>query len=548
MTALVTTAEWAEHRRQAMQAMPAELVGRALPDVLMPFQAELLSAISRVALVVAEKSRRTGATWGLGSEAVLTSAAQKPAGGMDTLYLGYNLDMAREFIDVCAMWAKAFDLAASAVEEFLFADHARGAADRSIQSFRIRFASGFEIVALSSRPRSLRGRQGLAILDEFAFHDEAEELLKAAMALLIWGGKVVVISTHNGVDNPFNQLITEIREKRRPGEIVRCTFDEALEQGLYQRVCLVTGKAWSPDDEAAWRADIRGYYGDGAGEELDCIPSQGSGVYLSRAVIEACMDDALPVLRLRCPDGFELQSEAVRRSFVADWLEENVAPVIAKLDVNLRHSYGFDFARSGDLSVYVPACEERTLTITVPFVIEMRNVPFRQQEQAVFWVGEKLPRFSNAKHDARGNGQFLAEYAVQKWGPLRVEAVMMSQPWYLEHMPPMKARFEDRTIRLPKDADLMSDLRQIKLTRGIPMVPDTAQTKGTDGGQRHGDFAVGLCLANAAAESDHWEAGYRSGGAGGEAEPGAMRDEPEGDARGRDWWKSPLGRGMRGSV
>jgi hypothetical protein len=225
MTAPIGQEQWAEARRLSLQTMPKALAG--LPDILMPFQKKLNAAVSRVALVVAEKSRRIGATWGLGAEAVLTSGAQKSAGGMDTLYLGYNLDMAREFIDTCAMWAKSLTQAASDVQEFLFTEQDDKGADRAIQAFRISFASGFEIVALSSRPRSLRGRQGLVILDEYAFHDDAEELLKAAMALLIWGGKVVVISTHNGVDNPFNQLINEIREKRRPGEVVRCTFDEA---------------------------------------------------------------------------------------------------------------------------------------------------------------------------------------------------------------------------------------------------------------------------------------------------------------------------------
>ena len=43
---------------------------------------------------------------------------------MDSFYIGYNLDMAREFIDVCAMWARSFSFAVleGGVEEFLFDD------------------------------------------------------------------------------------------------------------------------------------------------------------------------------------------------------------------------------------------------------------------------------------------------------------------------------------------------------------------------------------------------------------------------------------------
>src|SRR5581483_1141920 len=182
----VTEAEWAEHRRQAMQALPAELEGKPLPAILLPYQRERIEAVDRNALVVDEKSRRIGATWGIGAVAVLISGAARAAGGMDTLYIGYNLDMAREFIDACAMWAKTFGQAVFEVGEYLFTEEGERGEDRAIKAFRIRFASGFEIVALSSRPRSLRGRQGFVILDEFAFHDDAEELLKAAMALLIW--------------------------------------------------------------------------------------------------------------------------------------------------------------------------------------------------------------------------------------------------------------------------------------------------------------------------------------------------------------------------
>lgn len=547
MNAPVTEVQWAEHRRQAVQAMPAALEGRSLPDVLLSYQKALIASTAANALTVTDKSRRIGATWGVGADAVLTSGAEKSAGGMDTLYIGYNLDMAREFIDVCAMWARAFGQACSEAGEFLFTEEDGAGGERAIAAFRIRFASGFEIVALSSRPRSLRGRQGFVILDEFAFHDDATGLLKAAMALLIWGGKVLVISTHNGEDNPFNELITEIRAGRRPGNVVRCTFDDALEAGLYQRICLVTGKPWSPEAEAKWRQDIRDNYGPDAAEELDCIPSQGSGVYLTGAVIEACMSADAPVLRFRAPEGFALQSDAARQSLVADWLAEHVDPLLAGLDRNLRHAYGFDFGRSGDLSVFLPLAEERTLVLRAPFILELRDAPFRQQEQILFHVADRLPRFTNGKHDARGNGQFLAEYAVQRYGPNRIEAVMLSQPWYLDRMPKLKARFEDRTIVVPKDADVKSDLRQIRTVRGIPMVPPDAATKGADGGQRHGDVAVAACLAVAAAEDDAVEFGYR--GVEAEAMRGDWRDEPEDDDAGaRLWWKQPLGAGLRGSV
>ena len=539
MSAALSKEEWAEIRRAARQALPSGLDPAAPAGVLLPYQAELLEAVSTHALVATDKSRRVGATWGIGALAVLTSGSAKSAGGMDTLYLGYNLDMAREFIDTCAMWAKAFGQACSEVGEFLFREQDEKGADRAIQAFRITFASGFEITALSSRPRSLRGRQGFVILDEFAFHDDAAELLKAAMALLIWGGRVLVISTHNGVDNPFNELLGEIRTGKRPGRVVRVTFDDAIEQGLYERICLVTGRAWSPEAEAKWRAEIRAFYGAGAAEELDCIPAQGSGVYLTSALIEANMEEGAPVFRLRCPDGFETWPERQRFGWVRDWLEENLDPTLAALPKNLQHAYGFDFARSGDLSAFMPLTLEQDLRRRAPFILEMRNTPFSQQEQILFHVVDRLPRFVAGKHDARGNGQQLAEAAQQRYGFDRIEAVMLTQAWYLEHTPKLKARLEDRTLVLPADADVRDDFRQIKLVRGIPKIPDDAKTAGADGGQRHGDVAIAGILANAAADAEPIEYGYRA------APPPSRRGIDGGAGGGGSFWRAPRDDGRR---
>jgi phage FluMu gp28-like protein len=508
----LTEEEWKRHRMNAVASLPSCLEGKDLPDILMPFQVELLQSTAVNQLTVAEKSRRTGATWGVGADAVLTAGAQKSAGGMDVLYIGYNLDMAREFIDTCGMWARSFAPAATAAEEFVFPDGQDKGVDRFIQAFRIRFASGFEIVALTSRPRSLRGRQGYVILDEFAFHDDADELLKAAFALLIWGGKLLVISTHNGAENPFNKLIEDIRSGKKIGCVVRCTFDEAVEQGLFQRICLVTGKEWTPEAEAAWRAKIRKNYGSHADEELDCVPSLGSGVYIPRVVIEACTIKDLPVLRLQCPDGFTTKPQDYREKFVADWLKEHIDPVIARLNPRDRHAYGQDFGRNGDLSIFVPVAIGANLTRRAPFVIEMRNVPFEQQKQVVFYVTERLPRRGAGKFDKTGNGAYLAEVTMQKYGEAEVECVQFSQHWYLENGPKLKAAIEDRSFEFPADDYLVSDLAMVKLIAGVPMVPHGVHNDDRDGGERHGDFAPAAMLAYAASLVEVGEIDFASTG------------------------------------
>lgn len=461
------------------------------PAVLLQYQKDWVSDPADVA--VWEKSRRIGASWTDACDAVLVAAPAEDA--MDAMYIGYSEDMTREYIDDCAMWAKAFNFVASAVGETLFDDTDENGDTQQIKAFRIDFASGKKILALSSRPRSIRGKQGKVTIDEAAFHDDLPGLLKAALAMLIWGGKVRVISSHNGDSNPFNEMVNDIRAKKMPYSLHRTTFDNALSDGLYDRVKLIQGERLKEKTQAEWRDKIYAQYGDNAAEELDVIPSAGSGRYLTRMVIEACMKPGIPVVRLSHQDGFTLLPAHIREAETHDWCEQVLRPLLEKLDPNLDHYFGEDFARNGDLSGIWPLEQSRTLGLVTPFIIELRNVPFEQQKQILFYFLDRLPRFRAGAMDARGNGQYLAEVAMQKYGTTRIAQVMLSQEWYRENMPQLKAAFEDKKLTIPQDADVLADLRTIVMEKGVAKVPDNARVRGSDGRERHGDTAIALAMA-----------------------------------------------------
>ena len=59
-------------------------------------------------------------------------------------------------------------------------------------------------------------------------------------------------------------------------------------------------------------------------------------------------------------------------------------------------------------------------------------------------------------------------------------------------MPPLKKAFEDDTIAVPRDKDVLTDLRAIKVIKGVARVPD--RSVGKDGGQRHGDAGIAIAL------------------------------------------------------
>lgn len=77
----------------------------------------------------------------------------------------------------------------SGIEEFLFEDQDDRGNSKHITAYRIRFSSGFQVTALSSRPANIRGLQGIVVIDEAAFHQDVQGVLDAATALLIWGAR-----------------------------------------------------------------------------------------------------------------------------------------------------------------------------------------------------------------------------------------------------------------------------------------------------------------------------------------------------------------------
>lgn len=473
-----------------------EAASNAPPPVLLGYQQRWVADDSP--LKIAEKSRRIGLTWGEAADDVLIASGDD---GSNVFYISATQDMALEYIEACAMWARAFDLAAGQIEEGIFIDDG----DKEIKTYRIDFPkSGRRIVALSSRPANLRGKQGVVVIDEAAFAPDLAGLIKAAMAMLMWGDKVRIISTHNGDDNPFNELINEVRAGKRKGTVHRIAFAEAVADGLFRRVCLRKGKPWSQEAEDAWVADVRSFYGQDAEEELDAIPARGGGTYLPLAMIEARMVSAggdvppVPIVRQRWKTEFSLLPEPIRAAEVAEWCREYLAPVLDAFDRDRRHGFGEDFAREGDLTIITAIEEGRDLIRRPRLVVELGGCPFAQQRQILTFIVSRLPRFYSGALDATGNGAELAEYAADTWGHSRIEQIKLSDAFYLEQMPKFKAALEDATLDgLPRDDQCRDDLRAIKKINGVPKLGRN-KTQTADGKkvQRHGDFAISLFLGH----------------------------------------------------
>lgn len=118
-------------------------------ELLLGYQKRWIADDSQ--LKIAEKTRRCGLTWAEAADNALIASTRKSDGGSDVFYIGSNKEMAREYIDAVAMWAKAFNYAAGEIQEEVFEDE-----DKDILTYVIYFASGFKVKALSSNPKNLR--------------------------------------------------------------------------------------------------------------------------------------------------------------------------------------------------------------------------------------------------------------------------------------------------------------------------------------------------------------------------------------------------------
>ncbi|HFT6962135.1 TPA: hypothetical protein ACGRP4_004657, partial [Stenotrophomonas maltophilia] len=492
--------------------------------VLMAHQSEWIRMQEGLDIAVCEKGRRTGITFAQALSDTITAASAKDAGGDNVWYMADTKEKGLEFIGYVAKFAPIIAQGqASRIEQHIFQDQQPDGTSRQIQAFRVRFASGFRITALSSRPENIHGLQGVVDLDEAALHKDVAKVLESATALLIWGGRIRVWSTHRGKKNPFNQLVQDVQAGRygKKAGVIRISFDDAVSNGLYERVCAMRGKVATAEGKKEWYTAIRSAYGPRKAamrEELDVIPRDGDGSAIPSVWIDRAMPEVRPVLRLVFDDDFPKRSEKEREIWCSVWIATTLLPVLraAVAGFTGRWAIGMDFARHRHFSVIKPAKVGQDLRRDVPFLIEMANAPTRQQEQ-ILWalldaLKEGFPGRWSFAGDATGPGQTLMEYTGDRYGRAELDTetgryvggpiheVTLSRPWYGEWMPKYIALFEDGFLSLPRDASLEDDHRAVEYVDGIPMVPRLERKDLQDPELvRHGDGAIAGVLMQFAA-------------------------------------------------
>lgn len=494
------TLEW-DDLPPSVRSIPADL-NLLAQGVLMLHQRQV--AALPHAIIAIPKGRRTGITYGTMLRKTLVAASRKELGGANVYYIGDTKEKGLEAIGYVAKFARLIAKAqgeVSGVEEFLFEDQDENGKTRHITAYRVRFASGFQVCALSSRPANIRGLQGHVVIDEAAFHSDVQGVLDAATALLIWGGQITVISSHNGKSNPFAQFCRDIESGRYgPDAVVyTVTFDDAVANGLFERVCLMAGTVPTEEAKKAWYSKIRNGYGvrkAAMREELDAIPRDGNGVCLPGVWIEqAQVLRPECVLRLALDDDFVRLTPEERTSWAADWIQRYLDPALARLDPQLRHVFAHDYARHRDFSNWGAISVGVGLRRQLPLVLDMHKVPYAQQREITWHAIKHLPRRCGGAMDATGSGEALAEETADKFGRGHVHQIKLNRAWYGTWMSKLVQGFADGAIDIPADPDIAGDLRAIEEVDGIAMVSKARRADVKDPDLfRHGDSAVMLAL------------------------------------------------------
>ena len=449
---------------------PTQRQADGLP-LLLGYQTRWMAETARFA--VCEKGRRIGLSWADAAERVVYAAEGKG----HILYMSYNKDMTETYISDCAAWARRFNLAIPAVIEETIITKDK----EQIHRYRIECDSGKRILALSSNPRVLRskGKPGdIVVIDEAAFCDDLPALLKAATAVAQWGGRVRIISTHNGEANAFNRLVSDIRAGRHPQYALhRITLDDAIAAGLARRVYSVTGRDWYAGAEQDWRQEIVSGYTDrdAADEELFCVPRQGGGAWLR----------------------WQWLHRAVHQQA---GLPAHYAGGITYI--------GVDVARRNDLWVAV-VLERVGDVLWLRQLCAERGITFRQQGDIIRRLTDTYRPIRIAV-DQTGMGEAVVEQLQDAHGRVRVDGVLLSAPRRLAVATALRERFEDGTIRISGDRLLADDLHAIKAEQGVTGSPRlVAARTGIDG---HADRFWALALACAAAAEASGPMEYHASG------------------------------------
>lgn len=414
-------------------------VDSSISRYFLPYQIEAILDESRLNLW--EKSIRIGASYSMAFRAV----RRRVMGAGDCLVTSVSLPAAKEFIEQCRRFDEIFKLGASAIEDVRWGEALNEA------GFCITYPNGGRIFAFSSNPKAIRSFGGEVCIDEFAFHQDPKEMLKAAGGRAMWGFPITIWSSHNGADSEWNRILTEEKAKGAESKwkIRTTTLFDALDAGLLEKINETRGLSMTRDEFVAQTRTACGSE-EAFNEECLCQPRRGGAGAIGWQHIEEAKKDFDAVR-------FHVANDDAPHALTA------AEAAIAALGKDEPASLGFDVARTGDLAA-IWIGRKTGDKHRLAALITMKQCRFPTMFDTVARIMEKRPALVGAG-DKTGMGMQICEDLEERFGQARFIGINFGslKPDLGTRLAKM---FESGAVELPRGerwADLYADLSGIRV-------------------------------------------------------------------------------------
>ena len=362
--------------------------------------------------------------------------------------LSRTAEQSREFMEGVARLLRAVEAAISieqSADQFGKIEYA---------VLTIRLPNGSIIRGKPGNGDTARGASGNVVLDEFAWHQDPDDVWRAVFPVITRGKyRLIVLSTPHGKSGKFYRLWTDTDNGYSRHQ---CSIHDAKADGL------------DVDIEELRRGMADPEYFP---QEYECQFIDSATAFLTYELIESC------------------EHAAATCELPADFAPRGPLYV------------GFDVARKKHLSV-IWVWEEVGDVLWTRAIVELRAMKFAHQKERLWPL---LEWASRGRIDSTGLGMQLAEEAVDDFGEERVEGVTFSGPVKARLAWPFRRKFEDRQVRIPISAAVREDLHSVRKMRMAGSENDRFVAEETEDG--HADrFWAGALGVDAAAGGLSWTA------------------------------------------
>ena len=367
--------------------------------ILLPYQQEALENIQKHKYSVLLWSRQTGKSFLLSYFAIKRCIELN---NHKVLVISPSERQSKEFMDKVRLHISVLKL--TKIDFF---------EDTIANILEARFPNGSRIIAVPSKPETVRGFTGDVIMDEASFFDKGHEVYQAVFPTITRRKeyKLIAISTPRSKKDIF-YFLWETAKDDPLWYRMKLTIYDAVAKGL----------KIDPEElkrgiknERAWKTE---YLCEFLDEDEVLLPYQ---------VIQSCEEENIIVDDLRKLEG----------------------------DIYV----GIDIARRHDLTV-ISILEKLSNTLYLRKLEILQNLPFSEQ----FKIIDHISAFARkVAIDETGIGMQMAEELEKKWGD-KIIRLYFTNKIKEELAERLKVAFQDKVIKIPADNDLREDLHSVKRT------------------------------------------------------------------------------------